>query len=201
VIRFAVLSLGLLFALVPASELLADEVTNQLDAARANYAKGDQLHALVALQGAVAQLSQRLTNQFSKLMPPAPRGWDSDSQEAQSLDGAGGGLGVTQAYSKGDATLNVSLVVDNPAVGASAAMIQGASSQPARPGWTRLKLGADEALLRFDPAARSGEVMVVVGERVLLQVEANEISKDDVLLDMAKSWNTAAVRKFIEGGP
>ncbi|MDR3439222.1 hypothetical protein [Telmatospirillum sp.] len=197
--RFSVLSLGLLLALAPAAELLADEVTNQVDAARASYAKGDQLRALVALQGAVGQLSQRLTNQFAKLMPSAPRGWDSGNPEAQSLDGAGGGLGVTQAFSKGDATLNVSLVVDNPTVGASASMIQGAS-QTARPGWARLKLGADEALLRFDPAARSGEVMIVVGERVLLQVEANEITKDDVLLDMAKSWNTAAVRKFIDGG-
>jgi hypothetical protein len=178
----------------------ADDISNQVETARAAYAKGDQLHALSALQAAVGQLSERLLGQFGKLLPPVPQGWEASPPELQPLDSIGGGFSVTQAYSKGESTLNVSLIVDNPTVGSSASMIRESAQQVARPGWARLKLGADDALLRFDPQTRAGEIMIVVGGRVLLQVEANDIGKDDVLIDMLRGWNIAAVRKAVESG-
>ncbi len=181
------------------SPALADDISSQIDAARGAYGKGDPLHALAALQAAVNQLNQQLVGQFGKLLPPAPRGWEAAAPESQSLDGVGGGLSVTEAYSKGDATLNASLIIDNPAVGASAALFQG-TGPLTRPGWSRLKLGSEDVLLRFDPATRAGEMMMVIGDRVLLQVEGNEIGKDDVLLEIARGWNVGALKKLIGVG-
>jgi len=37
----------------------------------------------------------------------------------------------------------------------------------------------------------------LVGERALLQIEGTDINKDDVLLDAAKGWNVAALRKLL----
>jgi len=181
------------------SPALADDIAIQIDSARGAYGKGDQLHALAALQAATGQLNQRLASQFGKILPLAPRGWDSAPPESQSLDGVGGGVSVTQAYSKGESTLNASLIIDNPAVGLSASLFQG-GAQVNRPGWSRVKLGGDDVLLRFDSATRAGEVMMVIGERALLQIEGNEIGNDDVLLEIVRGWNVSALRKLMGSG-
>lgn len=178
----------------------ADDVAGQIEAARGAYGKGDQLHALAALQAATAQLNQQLAGLFGKLLPAAPRGWDGSLPEAPSLDAAGGGLEVTEAYSQGDSTLNVSLIIDNPAVASTLVLFQDAARNTPRPGWSRIKLGTEDVLVRFDPQTRAGELMMVIGGRALLQIEGNEIAKDEVLLDFARGWNVGAIRKLIGPG-
>jgi hypothetical protein len=92
------------------------------------------------------------------------------------------------------------MIIDNPAVGVSAALFQDPAQPVSRPGWSRFKLGNDDVLLRFDPATRAGEVLMVIGDRALLQVEGNEIAKDDVLVEIARGWNIGALKKLIGTG-
>lgn len=199
--RFQKAALVLTFCLAAVQPVRADDVAGEIDAARSAYGKGDQLHALTALQAATSLLNTHLAGQFSKLLPPAPpAGWEAAGTESQSLDSIGGGLTVTRGYVKGEATLNAALIVDNPAVSASVAMFQTAAQVASQPGWSRVKIGNDDALLRFDPASRSGEIMMVIGDRVLLQIEGTEIPGDDVLVETAKGWNTAGIRKLIGVG-
>lgn len=171
----------------------AEDVSNSIDQAHAAYAKGDILRTFTALQAAEASVYGRLVEQLSKAMPPAPAGWDADAPESQPLDAIGGGLTVTRGYTKGDATLNASLVIDNPAVAAGGAVLK----QPPKPGWSRIRIGNDDGLERFDASAGSGEVIVLVAERVLLQIEGNDLPRDDALLDAARGWNIAAIRKVL----
>jgi hypothetical protein len=173
----------------------AEDVAGHIESARGAYGRGDQLHALANLQAALRLLNDRLTDQFGKFLPPAPAGWDLGTAESQSLDNVGGGLIVSRSYSKGEAALNVTLTIDNPAVGTSASMLR--SGADVGNGWSRLKLGTDDALLRFDPTSRSGEITMVLGERVLLQVEGTEIAGDGVLVEIAKGWNMAGIRKLV----
>ncbi len=192
---------ALFLGLVAVEPAFAEGVGEQIDAARTAYAKGDSLHALSALQAAIAVLNSRLADQFSKVLPPAPGGWDAGSVDVQSLDTIGGGISLSKGYSKGESTLNATLIVDNPAVGASAAMFQPTSQVDGRPGWSRLQLASEEALVRYDGAARSGEILLLIGGRVLLQVEGTEIANRDILVDAAKGWNIGAIRKLIAPGP
>ncbi len=197
---FRIAAAALLLGLGVAQPAFADDVAVQIEAARGAYAKGDSLHALSALQAAIAVLNTRLAEQFSKVLPPAPAGWDAGSVDVQSLDTIGGGISLSKGFSKGEATLNAALIVDNPAVGASAAMFQAGPQVARQPGWSRLQLGGEEALLRYDATARSGEILMLIGGRVLLQIEGTEITSNDILVDAAKGWNTAAVRKLISAG-
>ena len=119
---------------------------------------------------------------------------------SQTLDGVGGGLSVARSYGKGEAMLNASLIVDNPAVAAAQSLFQSNSQVAAQPGWSRLKLGTDDALLRFDAGTRSGEIMIVIGTRVLLEIEGTEIGREDILVEAAKGWNLAVVRRLIGAG-
>jgi len=186
----AALAALLIGGMLPAD---AEDVANAIEQARAAYAKGDALHTLTSLQAAQSAIYARLVDQLGKAMPPAPAGWQAEAPENQSLDSIGGGLTLTRGYTKGDSTLNASLVVDNPAVAAGGAPLK----QPVKPGWTKIKIGNDDALERFDASDHSGEVILLINDRALLQIEANELTKDDALLDAAKGWNVAAVRKVL----
>ncbi|HIJ61690.1 MAG TPA: hypothetical protein HPQ04_03260 [Rhodospirillaceae bacterium] len=178
----------------------ADDIANQLDAAHITYGKGDLLRTLTNLQGLVSSLNARLVDQFAKALPPPPSGWEGNATDSQTLDGVGGGLSVARSYSKGEGMLNASLIVDNPAVAAAQSLFQSNSQVTAQPGWSRLKLGADDALLRFDGGTRSGEIMMVIGARVLLEIEGTEIGREDILVEAAKGWNLSVVRRLIAAG-
>lgn len=177
-----------------AQPVRADDISVQIDSARTAYGRGDGLHTLSALQSAVNALNAKLADQLGKIMPPPPPGWDASAPEAQSLDSVGGGVAVARGYTKDTATLNAMVMVDNPAIGNGGASLNG------KPGWSRIKLGSEEAMLRFDPQTRTGEVILLVGERALLQVEANDIGSPDALVDAAKGWNLAGLRKLLGSG-
>lgn len=197
-LRVAVVAIMLV--LTAAKAVRADDVGNQLDIARTAYGKGDFLHALTNLQAAVSAMNARLVDQFSKALPPSPTGWDSSATDNQSLDGVGGGLSVTRAYNKGEALLNASLIADNPAVAAAQSLFLPGSQVSSQPGWSRIKIGTDDVLLRYDAASRSGEIMMVIGARVLLEIEGTEIAREDILVETAKGWNLGVVRRLIAPG-
>jgi|GEM_PF-1123471 len=171
----------------------ADDVANAIEQARTAYGRGDLTHSLTALQTATNALYVKLSEQFGKCLPAGPAGWEAAPVESQSLDSIGGGLTVTRGYMKGDATLNASLVVDNPAVAAGGAPFK----QAPKPGWSKVKVGNDDALLHFDAPNHSGEIMILVGDRALLQIEGNEIPKEDTLIEAAKGWNIPGIKKLL----
>lgn len=190
--RRAALILGLA-TLWAFSAQAADTVPARLDAARAAHAKGDLARAALELESAVAELQARLGKQLAEFLPPPPAGWQAEPVETHSLAGTGGGLAVTRAYGRDDSTLNISLIIDSPAVSAAAAQLAAAPQPNAR----KVKVGAEEAVMRWDSQGRNGEVLMVLGPRILLQIEGDSLATSDILADMAKGWNLAGIRKTL----
>jgi hypothetical protein len=50
--------------------------------------------------------------------------------------------------------------------------------------------------LRFDSTAKTGEISMVLGGRVLLEIEGDNISSADLLLEAAKSWNIVKIKSL-----
>lgn len=190
--RRAALILGLA-ALWVCPVLAADTVPTRLDAARAAHAKGDLARAATELEAALAELQGRLGKMLGEFLPPAPAGWQAEPVEIQSLSGSGGGLAVTRAYARDDNSLNVSLIIDSPAVGSAVAQLAAAPQPNAR----KVKVGAEDAVLRWDAQGRNGEVLMVLGPRVLLQIEGDNLATSEVLSDVAKGWNLGGIRKAL----
>lgn len=190
--RLAALAFGLAALLAPPA-LAADTVPAHLDAARAAHAKGDLARAAVELEAAMAELHVRLGKLLGDFLPPSPAGWQAEPVEIQSLSGSGGGLSVSRAYLRNDASLNAALIVDSPAVAAAAAQFQAAPQPNAR----KVKVGGEDAMLRWDLESRTGEVLMVPGARVLLQIEGDNLPAGEVLNDLAKGWNLAGIRKAL----
>ena len=193
-VRGAVFGIAVMAA-VPA---LADEIADKLEAARTAYSHADALRTLAALQAAETALTVKLVDQFGRIMPPPPAGWDATPSESQSLDEVGGGLTVTRGYQKGASVLTASLIVDNPSVANSIALFQPATgSTDGAVGWKPVKLGAENALVRFDPPNREGEILLVIQGRAALQIEGSEIDGEQILVDTAQGWNLVQLRKLL----
>jgi hypothetical protein len=82
-------------------------------------------------------------------------------------------------------------------VAAAAALFANQAATAAQPNLKRIKVGAEDALLRWDAANHTGEVTMVLGNRVLLQIEGDNLAQGDALVDAAKGWNVAGIRKLV----
>lgn len=174
----------------------ADDLPARLDAARAAYQKGDLPRAARELDGALRQVHDRLGRALAETLPPPPAGWQAEAAEIQGLGMVGGGLSVTRAYERSDSTLNASLILDSPAVEAAAALLANPAATAAQPNMKRVKVGADDALMRYDGSTKSGEITMVLGSRVLLEIEGDNLANSDVLIEAAKGWNLAKIRSL-----
>lgn len=180
----------------PAAVMAADQVRARIDAAGAAYNKGDLSQAASDLGAALAAVQERLGHKLIEFLPLAPSGWGVEPPEVMGLGSVGGGLAVTRAYVGRDASLNVSIILDSPAVEAAAALIANPAATAAQPNVTRLKVGAEEALMRWDSTIRSGEITIVLGGRVLLEVAGDNLANSGLLVDTVKGWNLAGIRRL-----
>jgi len=174
---------------------VGDSVPARLEAARAAHARGDLARAAVELEAAIVDLHTRVGAALAECLPPPPSGWTAEAPETQGLFNAGGGLSVSRAYARDDASFNALLILDSPAVAAASAQFQPAAALPTNV--RRLHLGQDDALLRWDSTTRSGEITLVLGTRVLLQIEGDGIASGDQLVEVAKGWNLVSIRKLV----
>jgi hypothetical protein len=175
----------------------ADGVPGHIDAARQAYQKGDVARTAKELQAALGELQDRLGKGLAEYLPPALPGWQAEAPEIQGLNEVGGGLSVSRAFIHNDASLNASLILDSPAVGAAAALFANPAAAAAQPNLRAVKIGGEDALLRWDAANKAGEVTMVLGGRVLLQIEGDNITASETLLEAAKGWNVAGIRKLV----
>ncbi|MGE5506481.1 MAG: hypothetical protein ACM31L_18810 [Actinomycetota bacterium] len=195
--RSALLLMVLVALAAAAPSIAADGVPGHIEAARQAYQKGDSARTARELQAALAELQDRLGKGLADYLPPALAGWQAEAPEIQGLNEVGGGLSVSRAFLRNDASLNASLILDSPAVAAAAALFTNPAAAAAQPNLRPVKIGGEDALLRWDPANKAGEVTMVLGGRVLLQIEGDNLAQSETLLDAAKGWNIAGIRKLV----
>ncbi|MBI3444613.1 MAG: hypothetical protein HY055_04480 [Magnetospirillum sp.] len=179
----------------PSALRAADTVPAHLDAARAAHAKGDLARAAIELEAAIAELHARLGKSLAEFMPAPLNGWQAEAVETQSLASSGGGLAVSRAYAHDDSSLNAALIIDSPAVAAAISQF----AAPPQPNMRKVKLNGEDALVRWDSSSRTGEVVIVLGARVLLQIEGDNLANSELLSDAAKGWNLGGIRKSLGG--
>lgn len=182
------------FILATAPALAADDVAARLDAAKASFAKGDVARAARDTEAALKQMHDRLGKMFAEVLPPMSATWRAEQVETESLGEIGGGVSVSRAYTRDDASLNATLLLDSPEAAAVAAQIAAASSQP---NVKKIKAAGEDALLRFDSSTNTGEVTMVVAGRVVLEIQGDNIANADPLIGAANGWNVAKIKALL----
>ncbi|GAA0311029.1 hypothetical protein [Rhodovulum strictum] len=159
-------------ALAP-GPVLADDVVDTLNSAIAAYEAGDVKYALEELAYARQLMQAVAAEGLTGFLPPAPEGWtrEVNIEMNQGLAIMGGGAGAEATYSDGDKSFTLSVMADNPMVGAMAAMfgnpmLMGMSGEIVRIGRQRF-------------VDQGGELTGLVDNRILVQ--ANGAPREDML--------------------
>ncbi|MBW7848892.1 MAG: hypothetical protein H3C38_00175 [Rhodospirillales bacterium] len=184
--------LALFLSGVLATPAFADAVTDRIDRAFALYRDGALADAAIALGAAALDVQTRLGNALAEVMPTPPDGWQAGAAHVSAM-GPIGGLTVSRDYRGADGVMDAAVVVGSPAVAGVASLIGEPGVLATQPGLRLVRLGDRDALLRWEPSTRSGQVMTVLGQTVLVQVVGRGVADGEELVALMRAWDLSAV--------
>lgn len=163
---------------------MADDVTDWIDEARAAYVAGKSDEAMQHLDTAAQLMRQQKGVKLEAALPAPPDGWTR--QEAGSSGGSsylGGGTAATASYERQvgeeSSSCTVNIATDNPMLG----MMMTAFASPmilSASGQKLIKVGAQKASLEYDADDKDGTIQVVVAQKVLVTVEGNGVTEEEL---------------------
>ncbi|MBK1634300.1 hypothetical protein [Rhodovulum adriaticum] len=181
------LILSAAFALSAATPALADDVTDTLQSAIEAYESGDVQYALEELAYAQQLLRAMKAEGLTAYLPPAPEGWSREvnTDMNQGLAMMGGGTGAEAVYSGNGASFTVTLMADNPMVGAMGAMF--ASPMLMAAGGEIIRVGRQKFV------DQDGELTALVDSRILVQASGADA---DTMLPVLEAIDYKALAGF-----
>lgn len=172
----------------------ADEFSEALDLARQYYEEGDYVAASEELQFAIQSLQSKIAEQYVATFPEPPEGWTAGEVENQG--GAafmGGGTMLKRTYENDlGATVEATLIANNPMVQSMAGMLGMMAGQP---GAKRVRVGREHGVVTWDAEEHSGEATLAVG-RALIQLEGRGLDGPEILETLLKSWDVRKVKEL-----
>lgn len=164
----------------------ADEVTDALNSALQAYGDGDIKYALEELDYAKQLLTAMKTDELARFLPEAPQGFlrEFNGEMGGGLAMMGGGTGAEAKYSNGNGdSFTITLLADNPMVGAMAGMLGNASA-----------IGAKiERVGRQKFMVQDREITGLIDNRILVQAKGGDIA---VMLEALKSMDFRELGNF-----
>ena len=172
-------TMGLMFN----GPLFADEVTDSITQGLEQYNKGSYAEAMNSLNYASQKIGQIKADALKVLIPQPLSGWTADEVVSQAAGTAmfGGGLSAEGRFHKGDqGNITVKIVTDSPLLQSMMMLISNpmfASSSGGR----LEKINNQTAIVKYETQAKQGDINVVVAGKVLVTVEGNDVSQDELM--------------------
>jgi len=165
----------------------ADEVENAAREALELYRQGDRAGAAAQFDYAAQLIRQAKGDDLARLLPAAIPGWTAEEASGQGAAGAfmGGGVHAERRYTKGDGEMTLSIMSDNPMIQGVMVMVQ----NPAMAGMSGARVqtvAGQRAMVQYDEAEKSGDISVVVDNRILVQLQGFGASREDMLAQLSK---------------
>ena len=176
---------AILLCTLPAVPVWADEVSDTLESALNAYNDGDIKYALEELEYAKQLITAMKTDALSGFLPPAPEGWtrEVNTEMNAGLAFMGGGVGAEAEYSSDSGRFSVTIMADNPMVGAFAGMLGNAAVMGA-------KL---ERVGRMKYMNQDGELSGLVDNRILIQAKGAPV---EVMIPLLEQIDVRALADF-----
>lgn len=174
-----------LAALAFAPAARADEITDSLKSAMQAYEDGDVKYALEELEYAKQLITAIQTDALARFLPEAPDGWtrEVNTELNASLALMGGGTGAEAEYTGDGDSYTVTIMADNPMVGAMAGILGNAAA-----------IGAKiERVGRQKFMIQDGEITGLVDSRILVKATGGDT---DAMLEALKRIDYRALGNF-----
>lgn len=165
--KLSITSVAIALALA-GTAVQADDVTDTLQSALDAYEEGDLQYALEELDYAKQLMLTMKTDALSGFLPEAPEGWtrEVNSEINASLGMMGGGVGAEAEYTGDGDSFTVTILADNPMVGAMSAMIANAAAM----GMKVERIGREKFAVQDDT------VQGLIDSRILVKAEGGEVA-------------------------
>lgn len=162
--------------------LKADEVIDNLDAAKTAYEAGNYSEAIQSIDYANQLIRQKKGEEVMKLLPDAPKDWEADAPEVEAAATGllGGGITAKRNYSRGDNSVSIKIQSDS-AVLQYAAMLNNPMMAGAN-GAKMETIKGQRVTVKFQNGDDSGSVSAVVDNRYVVEFEGRSLTRDDLML-------------------
>ena len=156
----------------------ADDITDAINEGLQGYKSGDLAKAAAQLDYASTLIRQKKSEKIIAVFPEPKAGWQAD--EPQSEAGAammGGGITAERQYSKGDAYIDIKLVMDSPMMQSMMAMFSN-PAMIAMGGGKVIKVQGNSA--KLDVNGDQIEITLIVNNNAMITISGQGASLDDV---------------------
>ncbi len=178
------LACALVLAVSPAMAETAanDDVLTTIDQAVKQYKSGDFAGAASNLDYAAQLVRQKKSEKMKEILPAPLDGWQAKEASAQAVGTAvlGGGVTVSREYRRDNATVTVEIVSDSPVLQSVMMMLSNPMFAGASGGTLRTIKG-QRGIIKYDAAAKRGEVSIVVGGRFMVTVKGSQVQEQDLI--------------------
>lgn len=171
--------------LVAAQPLMADEITDTLQSAIEAYEAGDAQFALEELEYAKQLMMAQKTDALVEFLPPAPDGWtrEVNTEMNAGLAMMGGGTGAEATYEGAGGRITITIMADNPMVGAMSGMIANAALMGAKVE----RVGREKFMVK------DGEVTGLIDKRIMVKGSGGEVAK---ILELLATIDFQGLKRF-----
>lgn len=159
----------------------ADEVTDSVADAMASYKEKEYSKAAEDLGYALSLIRQKQAENLQTYLPAPLGGWSAEPSESASAGAGimGGGITASRKYTKSNAQITVEIVTDSPML-QSVAMFLSNPMYATSSGGKMIRVHREKALLKFDAKRESGEIQLLIDNRILVTVKGNRIAEADL---------------------
>lgn len=183
-----------------ASSVWADEVTDQLDAARKAYDTGELRGAIQALSFATSRIQEKINDQLLKLLPEPLPGWQAEAAQAE----AGGiaamvaGTIISRTYRHDDgAEVELRLMADSPMMAMMAMMMQTPLLMQASQEMRVYTNRGHQGMIQHADGSDTWEISLMIGNRVMVQAKGSGIPDQKAVEAYLNAMDLAAVQRAL----
>jgi hypothetical protein len=178
----------------------ADEVTDQLDAAKASYEAGELRAAAETLSAAVETIRAQITAGLLTLFPPPLEGWTADEAQSQSggLASMLTGTQLSRRYVREDgAEVSLSLMADSPMMPMLTMAISMPFMMQANEDLKTYSLKGERGMLEHTPGSQTYKVTLMVGSRLLVQGEGSGLADPGPVEQYLQALDLVAIQNAL----
>jgi hypothetical protein len=174
----------------------ADGVTDAVQDAMDYYKQGRLSAAAESLDFAAGLVRQKKAGEMTALLPKPLPGWNVDDSLSNLMAAAffGGGISVQRAFKQGQKTILIRYLTDSAVLQSATLMFTDPSLASANGGKFE-KLEGQKALVKYETKDQSGEIAVLINQRILVSIRGTRVPLTDLYV-YARTVNFAGLSRL-----
>jgi hypothetical protein len=195
-------AMSMTLAMSLAAPASADEITDQLDAASAEYESGELRKAAQTLQFAIASIQEKINLELLKLLPEPLEGWRADDPQAQSAGMAAmiTGTNLTRRYFRDDgAEVEIGIMADSPLMPMMTMMLSNPMMMQTNPDNRIYNHAGHRGMIEHAKDGDSWKLSLLVANKILVKIDGSGVSDQQSVEDYLKAIDLDAVQKAFGG--